>query len=110
MTEITAFRFAGVGLRSGPAAAAPAAIWGNAGPPGGGRLESDFATKNSAFHSRPRGFHREQRPLGVVVLWRCLSPPDKLAAFYLTTIGVFSVDAIGAIENTSQVFQPDDRF
>jgi hypothetical protein len=48
--------------------------------------------------------------LGAVVLWRCLSPPDKLAALYLTTIGVFSADAIGAIENTSQVFQPDDRF
>jgi hypothetical protein len=30
--------------------------------------------------------------------------------FYLTTIDVFSVDAAGAIENTSQVFQPDDRF
>jgi hypothetical protein len=37
-------------------------------------------------------------------------PAGQVAAFYLTTIGVFSVDAIGAIENTSQVFQPDDRF
>ena len=36
--------------------------------------------------------------------------PQKPAVFYLTTIGVFSVDAMGAIDNTSQVFQPDDRF
>jgi hypothetical protein len=48
--------------------------------------------------------------LGAVVLWRCREPAARLAVFYFTTIGVFSVDAIGAIENTSQVFQPDDRF
>jgi len=60
--------------------------------------------------TKPTLFSGERFYLGAVVLWRCLSPPDKLAAFHLTTIGVFSVDAIGAIENTSQVFQPDDRF
>jgi hypothetical protein len=30
--------------------------------------------------------------------------------FYLTTIGVFSAGAEGAIEKINQVFQPDDRF
>ena len=32
------------------------------------------------------------------------------SCFYLTTIGVFSVGAEGAIEKTNHVFQPDDRF
>lgn len=40
--------------------------------------------------------------------------PDRIVntstVLYLTTIGAFSVDAVGAIENTSQVFQPDERF
>jgi hypothetical protein len=38
------------------------------------------------------------------------SRPKSGQFFYLTTIGVFSVDAMGAMENTSQVFQPDERF
>ena len=38
--------------------------------------------------------------------------PDHryLSVFYLTTIGAFSAGAVGAIEKTSQVFQPDDGF
>ena len=34
----------------------------------------------------------------------------SLVFFYLTTIGVLSAVPVGAIENTSQVFQPEDRF
>jgi hypothetical protein len=45
--------------------------------------ESDIARKNSFIASATSDnlSQGERFYLGAVVLWRCLSPPDKLAAF-----------------------------